>query len=339
MTRKPKNPLRFYRNEKWNNVCHHFVESISNAHTRHNYSSTLYRFVSFIATKYGAQRTPDKITKEDIEEFLRQPVQKNHRAGQPLSAFSSNAYLNAIRAFYNYCTHTLADFRGKKVPLMRRGQLPTDDIPLAATGDVDRDMTEDEVRAFFDAIDISTIRGKRDYALFWTLLCTGRRRAEITNLRRGDVEPFEFDGGRKGWRFHFRAKWRPTKEAAEMPPSVVAVLSDYHHAAGRDFATMPPEQPLFPGAGGTKPIVLNYVAPLFKRYARKAGITGNSVPHSLRWENAWQRFLANGNNLLRVQDEMGWKSIEQAAHYVRRRKKKNAGDLTAEAIAAKFSRL
>src|SRR5579859_4311290 len=195
---------RFYKNEKWNNVCRHFVASISNADTQRHYSGTLRRLIAFIEAKYQQQRTPDKITKEDIEEFLRRPSQ---------SAYTYNTYLNGIRAFYLHCTRTLVDFRGKQVPLMRKGMLPTDNIKLAKTGEVDRDMVESEVRAFFASIDRETLIGKRDYALFWALFVTGRRRKEITNLRRGDVESFEFEHGRRGWLYHFQAKWRVTKES------------------------------------------------------------------------------------------------------------------------------
>lgn len=328
---------RYFRNEKWNKAALHFIANTPNDDTRKIYEGTLRRLTLFVARKYGSQRTPDKFSKEDIEEFLGQPVQKNRRKGQPPSAYTVNTYLNAIRAFYLHCTRIQVDFRGKKVPLMRKDALPTDGISLAKTGDVERDMTEGEVRALFAAIDRSTVIGKRDFALFWALFVTGKRRREITNLRRGDLEQFDFDHGR-GWRFHFRGKWRVTQEYAEMPQTVVDAIIDFHRAAGRDFATMGPNEPLFPAAIGIarRPISLNLVATIFRKYARAAGIPDSAVPHSLRWENAWQRYLASNKDIMLVQDQMGWKSIEQAAHYIRRRKRKHAGDPTAAALAAKF---
>jgi integrase len=335
--KKPKK-TRFYKNEKWNSTCNRFVASISNPTTRLMYAGTLRRFISFAEAKYHKQITPDKLTKEDIEEFLRQPVQKNRRTGQPLSAYSINAYLNALRAFYNHCTSTFVDFRGKKVPLMRKEMLPTNGIGLEKTGDVDRDMVESEVRSFFNAIDRTTLLGMRDYALFWALFITGRRRMEITGLRRGDLAPFQFENGRRGWIYHFRGKWRVTKESAEMDQSIIDALIAFHKAAGRDFVTMGPEVPLFPATIGfaRNPMSLNYVAVRFRVYAQAAGIAEGIVPHSLRWENAYQRYLSSNNDILQVQEQMGWRSIEQAAHYIRRRKRKNAGDPTAAALAAKF---
>lgn len=330
---------QYYKNEKWNKICIHFIANITNNRTRESHESTLRCFISFLFLKYQRQVTPNLATKEDIEEFLRQPVSKNRREGLPPSGYTVNAYLSRLKVFYEHCTRVMIDFRGKKVPLMKKGQLPTDDIPRAKTGDVDRDMEESEVRAFLAAINRNTLVGKRDYALFAALLATGRRRMEITLLRRGDIEQSEFDGGRRGWRFHFRGKWRVTKESAEMPQAVVNALIDFHSFAGRDFMTMLPHEPLFPGTNGPNkpnPMPLTHVSVRFRIYARAAGIGDNVVAHSLRWENAYQRFLANGHDLLKVQEEMGWSSIQQCAHYVRRRRRKIAGDPTAAAVSAKF---
>jgi integrase len=342
----PKPPKRLFKNDKWNETFHHFISSISNTTTRYQYDKTLRRFFAFITKKYGRETTPDKIVQADIEAFLQQPVTagRGHRAGEPISPFTHNAYCMALRAFYSYCSRTLIEWRGKQVPILRTIP-PTAHIKLAKTGDVERDMTEDEIKKFFACIDRSTLIGKRDYALFWAFLITGRRRMEITNLLRGDLEYGNFmtDDGqmRKGWRFHFRAKWRVTRESAEMDVTIIEALKDFHQAAERNFTTMDPNQPLFPGICGPanhhKPMKLDNADKRFRIYARAAGIDEQIVLHSFRWENAYQRALANGNNLIKVADELGWKSVDQAVHYIRRRKKKLAGDPTSAAIAAKFA--
>ena len=207
-------------------------------------------------------------------------------------------------------------------------------------------MTSEEVKNFFAAIPRDTIIGKRDFCLFFTALCTGRRRFEITHLLRGDLEKTHYmdaDGQeREGWRYWFRAKKRTNRESAEMPAAVIEAIRRYHTAYGLDFDTLPKEHPIFfsiPRRTRTTPLELNTADRRFRIYANAAGIAKNVVLHSLRWENAYQRSLANNNNLVEVMEELGWRNIAQVVHYVRRRRRKMAGDPTAAKVAAKFAEL
>jgi integrase len=77
----------------------------------------------------------------------------------------------------------------------------------------------------------------------------------------------------------------------------------------------------------------------FRRYAGLAGLPANVCVHSLRWENCWARLQATGNNWERVQREIGWADIAMVARYARRRRKKEAGDPTANQVAARFAHM
>ena len=338
-----KNKPFAFKNKRWNKAFHDFVTQTNNFETQIFYYRTLRRFFLFVEAKYGEQRTPDTISAADIEDFLREPVQDHaRRAGKSLSPYSYNSYLTAIKAFYAYCARPIFEFRGKTgLPMIKKGAIPSDDVKLAKCGDADRDMSEEEVRAFFRAIDRSTLQGKRDFALFWALFISGQRRAAIVRLRRGDIEPFIFEQGRKGWRFHFVAKWRTERESAEMSQSVIDAIIEFHKAAGRDFMTMPPETPIFPGIHGVvkqnKPMDVQWCTNLFRGYAKKAGISPNIVTHSLRHENAWQRYIESGYNILAVQEALGWRDIKTAMAYIARKKKRLAGDPIADKLAAKFT--
>lgn len=344
----PRKKKRVFVHPAWQRIFESFLASIANDTTRTQYERTLRRFFAFIAEKYPnkrAEHTPDKITQEDIEEFMRRPIQSGSRAGQPLSAFSHNSYLIALRAFYGYCEQAEIEFRGKMVPAIRKTP-PTIHVKQRKTGDVERDFTDGELEAFFAQIDTSTLNGKRDRALFLTLLCTGRRKREITLLRRGDLERMTFlEQGRTrvGWTYQYLGKHRVTKETAEMPSVCVEAIRQFHAAYGLDFDTEPPEQPLFFGVAGPaksdQPMALSSVNYRFEIYARAAGISEDTVVHSLRYEYAWQRYQENGHDALEVQDAVGWKSIEQTLHYIKRRKRKQRGDPMAEKMSARFAHL
>ena len=51
-------------------------------------------------------------------------------------------------------------------------------------------LTEEEAEAILRISDRRTIQGKRDYAIILTLLTTGLRKAEICNLKVGDLKTY-----------------------------------------------------------------------------------------------------------------------------------------------------
>ena len=51
-------------------------------------------------------------------------------------------------------------------------------------------LTEEEAEAILRVPDRRTIQGKRDYAITLTLLSTGLRKAEICNLKIGDLKTY-----------------------------------------------------------------------------------------------------------------------------------------------------
>lgn len=325
---------RYYKNDKWNKVCVRFVESLRSANTKRCYSHVLLCLFVFVEMKYGKQITPDKIKREDIEQFLHRP--------QLESNYSYNVYLAAIRSFYVFCTKYLVEFRGKQAPLMRKDRLPTVGIAQAKLEDVDRDMEEHEVRAFMAAIDTDTLIGKRDYALFLTLLGTGRRRREVAMLRRGDFKLEEFkENGKWIWMYYYLPKGRTTKDNAEMPPACMDAIRAYHAAAGLDFDTLPEDHPIFFGVywqHKRQPYSLSNVDIRFRFYARLAGIADNVVVHSLRHEHAWRRYNRNGHDILEVKNALGHKDVQMTLRYIERRKRRRQADPIAAAIAAEFVR-
>ena len=51
-------------------------------------------------------------------------------------------------------------------------------------------LTEEEAEAILRISDRRTIQGKRDYAIILTLLTTGLRKADICNLKVGDLKTY-----------------------------------------------------------------------------------------------------------------------------------------------------
>lgn len=340
-----KKKKRLFAATSWQKIYDDFLATLANLNTRRQYGNVLQLFFVYIEQTYGKARTPDKISQSDIEAFLRLPVKSGKRNGQPPMPATHNSYLNALSVFYAYCAQQEIAFRGKMVAALRK-ESPTTHVKMLAMGDPERDFTDGELEAFFAVIPTETAIGKRDRALFLTLLLTGRRRREIATLRRGDIQQMPFIEGvrvRTGWMYEYLGKRRVTKETAEMPRACIEAIREWHAAVGLDFDTEAADQPLFFGldwpSRRAHSMCLAQVDIRFKHYAALAHISDDVVVHSLRYEYAWNRYQENGHDIIEVQEAVGWRSIDQALHYIKRRKRKQRGDPMAEKMSARFAHL
>lgn len=337
MSNKPSKPRRWFKNAFWNECTLSFLAACTSDRTRSNYAATLRRLFN------NPARTPEKYTRAEIEAWLHAPALCGTRPGQPMTARTQNTYLMTLKSFYSYASHYIVIYRGAHVPLLRQPP-PTTGIRRAKMGHADRDFEEDDIGRFLAVIDRETLLGKRDYALFLAYLCTGKRRVEIGRLYRRNFERvFLVENGirREGWIFSFKPKGRITNERAEMPEECMQAIRAFHGAAGRDFETMPPEQPIFPPTTGStkthQPVNENQIDRRFRAYARAAGIAENVVVHSIRGEHAFIRFEENGHNILDVRDALNHKDVHITMQYIEKRKRRKTGDPVASRIAARYA--
>lgn len=345
MRKKP--PL--FKSKEWSTCYKLYIESRSATRTQGNYDLLLRRFFAFAKKRAGHEVTPDKVTRRDIEEFLHEPSQKGYRKGHETSPYTKNTTYVILKSFYGWCSSYLVEFRGKQRPICKSS--PMVGMKMAKVPRADRDMDEGELERFFAVIDKSTIVGLRDTALFKMLISTGRRRAEIVSLRRGDLEQVMLtENGqlRQGWIYAFKGKGHATKDdVAELPVAGMDALIAYHAAVGRDFLTLPPEFPLFPGgpphgitpSATSRPIHVNHVNRRFRRYRKMAGLPNNLCVHSLRREYAWTRYTLNGHDILDIQKALRHRSVLTTMIYVEGRKRRGEGDPLATSISNAFSHL
>ncbi|HYT33853.1 MAG TPA: tyrosine-type recombinase/integrase, partial [Ktedonobacteraceae bacterium] len=189
------------------------------------------------------------------------------------------------------------------------GQLPTTGIPYLKVGFNYRYMTDAEVTHFFESIDRSTIKGRRDFCLFLAYFICARRRSELVSLRFRDLEQTVIvgnDGTRHdGWVYRFQgAKGHARRVFTfEMPEIVIKHILDYLTFAGR-IKTIQPDDPvfapLFPGQGRrdskkNEPLSGNYINGLFRQYCAKAGLDSRFTLHSLRHSSARARYKAGAS--------------------------------------------
>jgi integrase/recombinase XerC len=172
-----------------------------------------------------------------------------------------------------------------------------------------RGYSADEVHRLL-AVLPDTVRGRRDRAILLVLVLTGRRRAEVFALRAGDLsledETVFYRYRGKGGKTGRRELPRPAYEA------ICASLAD----AGKDLATMAPEEWLWQAGAGPRGITSGTFYGRFRRYLRSAGFAPSGL-HILRHTSAKLRRDA-GASIEAVSAFLDHSSLAVTTVYLRR---------------------
>ena len=177
--------------------------------------------------------------------------------------------------------------------------------------DVDRPRQAQPIPKGLDAAGLrrllaaipATASGLRDRAIIITIALAGLRRAEVLGLRARDIAT---DGQVVTW--SARVKGGQVR-CRELPNPAWSAITAYLDAAGRPFATLDPDAPLFPVSGQ------GFAANL-DRYARHADL-GHLTPHGLRHSAAKLR-RATGASLEDVQSLLGHRTLATTSRYLAR---------------------
>jgi site-specific recombinase XerD len=172
-----------------------------------------------------------------------------------------------------------------------------------------RGYSADEVRRLLAVIP-GTVRGRRDRAIVLVLVLTGRRRAEVLGLRARDLSvegetafySYRGKGGKRGR----RELPRPAVEA------IRATLAD----AGKDLATMAPDESLWQAGVSVSGITSGAFYGRFRRYLRMAGLAPTGL-HVLRHTAAKLRRDA-GASIEAVSAFLDHSSLAVTTVYLRR---------------------
>lgn len=172
-------------------------------------------------------------------------------------------------------------------------------------------LTEEEAQAMLRVPDRRTLQGKRDYAILLTLLSTGLRKAEICNVKVGDLKTYRnqavIDVVGKGKRFR----------RIPLKTETVLAIQDYLKANGNG---VDPDHPVFYTLGKHGPHVSRGLTPtavdcLVRSVVRKALIRKRVHPHVLRHTFA-TTLLDKGTDLRTVEALMGHSDIRTTERYL-----------------------
>jgi integrase/recombinase XerD len=171
-----------------------------------------------------------------------------------------------------------------------------------------RALPWDAVLAVLRAIDRSTLKGRRDYAMFLLIATYGLRASEIAAL---DLEAIE-------WRARVIRVPRPkvgTPLAVPLTDDVATAALAYLREPARD----PAQRRLFLRVRVPRgPITANAVGDAFDVWATQAGVRVPSLggPHCMRHALA-MHLLRQGTPLKTIGDLLGHRSVESTERYLR----------------------
>lgn len=223
------------------------------------------------------------------------------RKGRPVAQATFNLRLAIISSFYEYYARSV-DFPVNN-PIRK---IKRDKVQAYARA---QPLDTKEVKQGLQAIDRSTLLGKRDYALLTILTITGRRLSEVARMKRGDLKfgetitvEFPECKGRKHMSDHLTAKQS-------------AVLLEWLYAYyGSELASLPNEAPVWvslsrrnPGAG----LGIQAIADVCEKYL------GTSKVHTLRHTFAVMMEQANAPISV-IQNRLGHASAATTSIYLDR---------------------
>jgi integrase/recombinase XerD len=213
-----------------------------------------------------------------------------------LTGHTVNCYLRAIRAFWSWL---IAEEYIETNPF--------DKITIPKPPKkVITPFSEEQIRALLGTIDIKSPNGFRDWTIILTLLDTGIRVSELTEL--------ELDNVNLAQRC-LKIRGKGDKERiVPIGISVQRAIAKYINKY-RSNPTYPLSSNLFLTRDGML-LTPNRIESIIERYALKAGIRGvRASPHTFRHTFAIT-YLRNGGDVFTLQRILGHETLDMVRNYV-----------------------
>ncbi len=265
-------------------------------HTLQNYKRYLKRFEEF----YGADKNPEKIILQDVEDYRLFLARQKTKSGERISVKTQTYYLIALRAFLKFLhKRDVKTLSPEKIELPK---IPERHIEF---------LSREEVGQIFAQVDDSTSIGKRDAAILETLYSTGLRVSELCNLNCEAIntQTKEFSVRGKGQKVRIVFL---TQKAAEKIETYFKARNDNCKAA---FISHAKKSEKSIGIDeNDRRLSRNVIENIVRKYARLAGIIKKATPHTLRHSFA-TTLLQNGADIRSVQMMLGHSSITTTQIY------------------------
>ncbi len=290
------------KNDPWIESMVAFVGNKGSCQTRRVYRVVLSQFFTFAAKHASEVRQSDVIRyRHHLEHLGRAPS-------------TIKQHLSAVSGYYNFCI-------SRRITLYNPATGVNRPVVQAYTNASWLDKAQ--AKLLLSQPNRSTVKGKRDYAILLTLILTGLRRSELTNIRRGDVE----ERGEKLYLTYICKGGM--KIVRDIPRRCWDAIQDYLIASGREIEE---DSPLFApvteagtwlkryygknGSNGHSPMTPEAIRQMVTYYSRRAfGPEVRVTPHSLR-HTAATLLRKSGRSIEEVQSFLKHRRIDTTRRYL-----------------------
>jgi len=231
---------------------------------------------------------------QNTKAFMEHPFTGPQQKG--LTGHTINCYLWAVRAFWSWLL--VEEFIETN---------PFDKITIPKPPKkVITPFSEEQIRALLNTIDTKSTIGFRDWTIILTLLDTGIRVSELTDLKLDDVNLAQRC---------LKVRGKGNKER------IVPIGISVQRAIAK-YLTKYRTNPIYPLSDNlflnrdSIPLTPNRIESIIERYASKAGIQGvRSSPHTFRHTFA-TTYLRNGGDVFTLQRILGHETLDIVRNYV-----------------------
>jgi integrase/recombinase XerC len=280
--------------EGWQRVLYAFLaekeQHSGSRRTVEGYSHMLQDFFG------RAGKQPDKVTSQDIFAYAHGPG----LSGKQPSAITIGARIACLSSFYRFLIRMDIAQSNPCDKLQRPKVSPS--LPRGLSGN--------QVHHLLSVVPDSPT-GLRDKAIILTLVLTGRRRAEVINMKAGSLSVY-------GERTYYTYRGKGGKQGRrELPEPAINAIKAALTAFGKNLATMKPQESLWPSRSpNSKGITSGTFYLNLQRYFHEAGMAPSGV-HIFRHTAAKLRRDA-GESVEEVSRFLDHSSLAVTTVYLRR---------------------
>lgn len=294
----------------FNELINKWIEGTNSKETKRSYRTSIEDFfkVSIYNITFEMVRA---VTISNVQDFIGELNYRN------LKSNTIKAKLSACSSFYEY----LLSFRSNEKDIkilnfnpFKNGIIKQEKAKKITKNDTNSTviLTDDELEKLYSVINVTTLKGVRDYAIIKTMVNGALRRSELVNLRVKDIYEREFEY----WIHIEQGKGNKNRDNF-INADVVKAVEKYLILTDRSIKEKSDDF-IFKGLSSNglnrHKLTTDAIKQLIEKYCIKAGIEKRISPHSFR-HKAVTSLLENNIKPELVMEFCGHASINTTMRY------------------------